>query len=423
MADNTTLNSMSGGDVIATEDISGVKIQRVKIVVGDKDSDGTDASNNTPLPITGTVTATPTGTYLTNLGQVSGTTADVNIGNATNGTLRVVLASNQPTVPVSIAASVTVAGTIIANAGANLNTSTLALESGGNLATLAGGVTSSKYQVNIAQISGTAPPNANIAGTLVVGGGASNASNINTTTNPLLIGGSDYGAIAKIQTAKVDSTGGQYVTILGTPAVVQSNASNFLATVSGTVGITANSAFNLSQVSGTTTDTNSGTKSAGTLRVVIATDQPQLTNKLLVTPDANTAYNLSQVLGSTVVATVTGIQDTMPRKKDGTVGLAPQYFASRISSKTTTYVTNSTAYLSVLKVTTSNAGTGATMNINDQSGSGNRTFAAPNIPGGNMTTGTFLESYAEPMKLTSGIQIITGGTTFGDCNVFMTYWQ
>lgn len=34
MANNTTLNTMTGGDVIADEDISGVKYQRVKIVDG-----------------------------------------------------------------------------------------------------------------------------------------------------------------------------------------------------------------------------------------------------------------------------------------------------------------------------------------------------------------------------------------------------
>lgn len=51
-----------------------------------------------------------------------------------------------------------------------------------------------------------------------------------------------------------------------------------------------------------TVDTNSGTKSASTIRVVLATDQPQLTNKLLVTPDANSAVNVAQVGGSTVVA-------------------------------------------------------------------------------------------------------------------------
>lgn len=54
----------------------------------------------------------------------------------------------------------------------------------------------------------------------------------------------------------------------------------------------------------TTADTNSGNKSASTLRVVIATDQPALTNKLLVTPDsvalpANQSVNESQINGVT----------------------------------------------------------------------------------------------------------------------------
>lgn len=56
----------------------------------------------------------------------------------------------------------------------------------------------------------------------------------------------------------------------------------------------------MSTVAGTTTDTNSGNKSAGTQRVVLATDQPALTNKLLVTPDsvalpANQSVNVSQI--------------------------------------------------------------------------------------------------------------------------------
>lgn len=70
------------------------------------------------------------------------------------------------------------------------------------------------------------------------------------------------------------------------------------------VALAANQSTNVAQLAGTTTDTNSGNKSAGTLRVVIATDQPQLTNKLLVTPDsvalpANQSVNVSQVAGTT----------------------------------------------------------------------------------------------------------------------------
>ena len=78
-----------------------------------------------------------------------------------------------------------------------------------------------------------------------------------------------------------------------------------LATLSGTNNIatvtTVSTVTSLSQFSGNAIDTNSGNKSAGTLRVVLATDQPQLTNKLLVTPDANSAVNVAQINGVTVL--------------------------------------------------------------------------------------------------------------------------
>ena len=58
MADNTTLNVGTGGDVIASDDIAGVKYQRVKIVLGaDGVNDGDVSSSNT-LPVSGTVTVT-----------------------------------------------------------------------------------------------------------------------------------------------------------------------------------------------------------------------------------------------------------------------------------------------------------------------------------------------------------------------------
>lgn len=51
MADNTTLNTMTGGDVIASDDIGGVKHQRVKVEFG-VDGAATDASATNPFPIT-----------------------------------------------------------------------------------------------------------------------------------------------------------------------------------------------------------------------------------------------------------------------------------------------------------------------------------------------------------------------------------
>ena len=74
-----------------------------------------------------------------------------------------------------------------------------------------------------------------------------------------------------------------------------------LATLSGTNNIaTVSTVTSVSQWAGTAIDVNSGNKGNGTLRVVLATDQPQLTNKLLVTPDANSAVNMAQLAGNTL---------------------------------------------------------------------------------------------------------------------------
>ena len=52
MADNTILNLGSGGDTIATDDISGVKYQRVKIIQGTDGVNDGDISLTNPLPVT-----------------------------------------------------------------------------------------------------------------------------------------------------------------------------------------------------------------------------------------------------------------------------------------------------------------------------------------------------------------------------------
>ncbi len=49
MADNTTIASNSGGDVIATDDIGGVKYQRVKLIQGADGTNDGDISSTNPL--------------------------------------------------------------------------------------------------------------------------------------------------------------------------------------------------------------------------------------------------------------------------------------------------------------------------------------------------------------------------------------
>lgn len=73
MADDTTLNAGTGGDVIASDDISGVKFQRMKLIHGADGVNDGDVSRNNPLP---TVPAfgTRSDTYTT---AANGTTVDV----------------------------------------------------------------------------------------------------------------------------------------------------------------------------------------------------------------------------------------------------------------------------------------------------------------------------------------------------------
>lgn len=118
------------------------------------------------------------------------------------------------------------------------------------------------------------------------------------------------------QKTKIVDTGGTNVASVNAAGAVKVDNSGNTQPVSGTVTTTppANASTNVAQVAGTTTDTNSGVKSAGTLRVVLATDQPQLTNKILVTPDsvalpANQSVNVAQFAGATAITSgVTGSQ-------------------------------------------------------------------------------------------------------------------
>jgi len=67
VADNTPLNPGTGGDVIASDDIAGVKHQRVKIQFG-ADGSATDVSSANPLPVSVTAITNTSDTTSTPLG-------------------------------------------------------------------------------------------------------------------------------------------------------------------------------------------------------------------------------------------------------------------------------------------------------------------------------------------------------------------
>lgn len=85
MADNTELNPGSGGDMIASDDIGGVKWQRIKFTLGADGANDGDVSATNPMPVTGPLTdaelratAVPVSGPLTNT-QLRAASVDGNI--------------------------------------------------------------------------------------------------------------------------------------------------------------------------------------------------------------------------------------------------------------------------------------------------------------------------------------------------------
>lgn len=174
--------------------------------------------------------------------------------------------------------------------------------------------------------------NANgIAGTAVLGHVISDSGSTTAATQTLA---SNLNATV-VGAGTAGSASGGVVTIQGVASMTK------LLVTPDSVALPANQSTNVAQVAGTTADTNSGSKSAGTLRVVLATDQPALTNKLLVTPDSvalpnNQSSNISQINAVT------------PLMGNGVTGTGSQRVT--IASDNTAFSTNATLSAETTKV-------------------------------------------------------------------------
>lgn len=228
--------------------------------------------------------------------------------NPNNPNGQATMANSQPVVIASNQASVPVAATLGAETTKVIGVTRTA-DGSGNLLTS----TTNALDVNIKSGNPTTIAVTN-AGTFAVQDTVMDAAIIaQEATTSGVKGLTTFGAVttnapsyttAKSDAISLDTSGLLRVSLKDTPA----NTNKFLVTPDS-VALPANQSVNVNQLAGTTTDTNSGNKSAGTLRVVLATDQPQLTNKLLVTPDANSAVNVAQIGGTNVVnGGVAGIQ-------------------------------------------------------------------------------------------------------------------
>jgi len=109
-------------------------------------------------------------------------------------------------------------------------------------------------------------------------------------------------------------------------------------------------------------------------------------------------------------------------KRTGTTVLSPNYASSHITSKTTTTITASTAYVSTLVISCSAAGSSWTLSVQD--GEATAKILVPSFTLTVPTNGQpIVLNFQEPIVMTTGIQVVTAGTTAGTVDVFATYWQ
>jgi hypothetical protein len=319
MSNNTVLNSGSGGDTIRDIDRSGVKTPVTLIDIGGAGSESiwtaaalADATSN-PTTVSlatflfgfngttwdrlqvdgskflkvnvaaGTVSITANSSV--NVAQLAGTATSVNSGNKDAGTLRVVIATDQPQLTSALkvdgsAVTQPVSGTVTANQGG------------------------SNWSVNVAQVAGGNTSNAGQTGALQVGGAVATNNNVSSACYPILIAGSDYGGTPKIQSWKVDGSGNGQVAVTNTPNVtIQSNA-----------------AVNVAQFGGNAVATGTGAGGNGIPRVTVSNDS---------------AVKLWDGTTTTSVDTVGGIKNT-PVPTSNQTGPT----TSRIKSAASTNATN-----------------------------------------------------------------------------------
>lgn len=222
---------------------------------------------------------------------------------------------------------------ITANAGTNLNTSTLALESGGNLAT------------------------------------------ININSAPLLINNAG-GYIRQDSTTTIaKESGGNLATLAGaiTSSIIQSNTK---------------------QINGVTPSMGNGVTGTGVQRVTLSSD------------------STGQVALASGTIVGVGLYPS---------GTALNTYSVHLTTNTTTTPTATTAYISSITISNEVAGTTSTVTIQDKQGTplklvnGLATTA--------LTTAPTVVNFQTPVKMVSGIDIITAGAVAAIVDVWINYYQ
>lgn len=305
---NVVLNAGVGGATLGTDQVAGIDYQKVKVTFS---TDGTvptsvDATHGLPG----------------NLIQVGGNTVKSGSGAGSSGSLNVYLATDQPSLTNALAVS----------------------QSGSWTVTISGTVTTSDnhFPASAALSDALANPTTTQLGANLLGWDAANTVwrrvQVTSATGKLLVDGSTVtqpisAASLPLPTGASTSAKQPALGVAGTPStdvltIQGAAAMTKLLVTPDSVALPANQSVNLNQAAGTALDVNSGNKSAGTIRVVLATDQPSLTNAQPVTQSGTFTVQIGNTPNTTPILTT-----NVP-------GTAPGSTPSRVKAAATTNATS-----------------------------------------------------------------------------------
>lgn len=302
MADNTTLNSGTGGDTISTDDIgAGVKVQRVKAQFGG-DGSATDVSHTNPLPVEGgdAENAAATANPIMAGGRYDATPRTLGDGDAgaialdADGAVHISDGGN----------TITVDGTVTANLSATDNAVLDTIETNTDYGTVTGGgVEASALRVTLANDS---------TGVLSVD---DNGSTLSVDDGGSTLSIDDGGASVTVDHTQLDLLHSEdFDTGAGTDNTAAIGIA--IPSNSGAVAVDSTNPLPIDvQFGAAQAATNTGNSNANTQRVVLATDQPVVSvddNGGSLTIDGTVTANLS--------ATDNAVLDTIETNTDyGTV--------------------------------------------------------------------------------------------------------
>ncbi len=291
MSNNSTANPGSGGDSFTTTDLTAFtalsttgKIPGSVLYVGaDSSTAPTGVTDGHPFPVTvrnstGTelalATSTKQDTGNTSLSSIDGKITACNTG-------AVVVSSSALPSGAATAAKQPALGTA---GSASSDVLTVQGIAGGTALPVSGTFWQTTQPVSIASAVTVAQATASSLNATVVGTGTFSVQATSVPADPFGANADAASATGSIS-AKL-----RFICSTGIPVTGTVTVGTHAVTQSGTWNITTCSTVtSLTQFNGNAIDTNSGSKSAGTLRVVLATDQPALTTPMPVAPNAGTS--------------------------------------------------------------------------------------------------------------------------------------